>query len=214
MHTLMTRGCLGLVWLSVVAAVVGFVLPWATLDVKATRVVGGATQLIEGAPLEAVTGNLAKKLGNVVIQVKRGAETVTGKLPDLSQIPTHVNGPQIPQLVNRQDAQVVLALAEMLTGERQVGAKSYVVYLVPGLAILCGILVTLASRVRVACLLVGVVCVTVAGVGFWKLLTAKTETLLVAITIGQGLWLSLWAYVGLGVFAMVLALLARSQTST
>ena len=203
MHTLMTRGCLGLVWLSVVAAVVGFVLPWATLDVKATRLVGRATQLVEGAPL-----------GNVVIQLKRGAETVTGKLPDLSQIPTQVNGPQIPQLVNRQDAQVVLALTEMLTGERQVGAKSYVVYLVPGLAILCGILVTLASRVRVACLLVGVVCVTVAGVGLWKLLTAKMETLLVAITIGQGLWLSLWAYVGLGVFAMVLALLPRSQAST
>jgi len=61
---------------------------------------------------------------------------------------------------------------------------------------------------------VGIVCLVVAGGGFWKLLTTKTETLLVAITIEQGLWLSLWAYVGIGLAALVLAALARSRRVT
>ena len=214
MRTLMARGCLGCVWLSLAAAVVGFVLPWATLDVNTSRLTGPLGQVIEGTPLDALAGRVRQHAGRVVIQVKRGAETLTGQLPDLSQIPTHVNGPQIPQLINRSDAQVAIALAERLTGERQVGAKSYAVYLVPGLAILCGILLMLTRRARVACLLVGLACLGIAGVGLWKLLTTKTETLLAAITIGPGLWLSLWAYVGLGLAALALAILASSRPST
>lgn len=211
MQKLIARACLGGVWLSVVAAVVGFLLPWATLDVQSARLAGQLGQVAQGTPLEALAGTLRKRVGTVVIQLKRGTETFTGQLPDLSQIPTHVNGPQIPQFVNRRDAQVVMALAEMLTGQRQLGAKSYAVYLLPGLAILCGVLLTLTRRVRLVCLLVALACWGIAGVGCWKLLTTKTETLLVAITIGRGLWLSLWAYVGIGMAALALAIVGPSR---
>lgn len=195
MSRLLRVGLLGLAWLSVGAALVGFVLPWAMLEMKH----------VQGTALEELAGKLGQELGRVVVSVKRGAETVTGELPDLSQIADDVSGIQIPQLANRKDAKVVLALAEMLTGQRELGAKSYVVYLVPGLALLCGLLLTGAGRARTVCLLTAVLCFGIAGGGFWKLLTTKTDTLLVGIVIGQGLWMSLWAYVGLGVSAVGLS---------
>ena len=208
MRELARRGLLGLVWLSVVGAVVGFFLPWASLDVKYRQVTGQVNQLAEGTPFQDLAEQLKQKVGRVVIHVKHGAETIAGELPDLSTIPTQVSGAQIPQLANRKDVHVVVALAEMLTGQQQLGARSYVVYLLPGLAALCGLVVTLGRRWRVVCLLLGVGCLAISGFGFWKLTTTKTDTLLVAITIESGLWLSLWAYVGLGLAAVLLALLA------
>ena len=200
------------VWISVAASVIGFVLPWATLDVKAAHLPGQLTQALPGADLQALAGKLTSKIGRVTIQFKRGTETIAGELlPDLSTIPTSVSGLEIPQLVNRQDAKVAMAFAEMFTGQRDLGAKSYAVYLLPGLALLGGALVTLAGRMRLVCVGIGGMCLAIAGVGFWKLLTIKTGTLLVAITIGPGLWLSLWAYVGLGLSAIGVAMLGASR---
>lgn len=203
------------VWVSVAAAIMGFAKPWAHLDLKyrqvtesVERVVGGVERVTEGTPLEDVTRRLTEGLSRIVVQVRQGAETVTGELPDLSQIPTEVSGEQIPQLANRPDAKVVLALAEMLTGQRELGAKSSAVYLVPGLALLFGVMLTFASRQRLPCGFIGLLCLAVAGGGFWKLLTTDTNTLLVRIVIGVGLWMSLWAYAGLGAAAILLAWLA------
>ena len=194
------------VWIGVAAAMIGFVLPWATMDLKAARLAGQWGQAIPGSDLQILAGHLASNVGRVTLKIKRGAETITGELPDLSKIPTSVNGPQIPEWTNRQDSQVVMALAEMLAGQRDLGAKSYAVYLLPGLALLVGVLVTLAGRARAVCVVLGAACLAIAGLGFWKLLTTKTDTLLVAITIGPGLWLSCWAYTGLGVCALLRAL--------
>lgn len=195
------------VWISVAASVIGFVLPWATLDVKAARLPGQLTQALPGADLQALAGKLTSKIGRVTIQFKRGTETIAGELlPDLSTMPTRVSGLEIPRLANRQDAKVAIAFAEMFTGQRDLGAKSYAVYLVPGLALLGGALVTLARGLRVVRGGIGGACLAIAGLGFWKLLTIKTDALLAAVTLGPGVWLSVWAYVGLGLCAILLAL--------
>lgn len=200
-------GLLVIAWLGVVGAAAGFFLPWALLDVKYKGVTGSLNQVTQGTPLAGLTKRLTKEVGRVTLKVKRGAGVVTGELPDLSKIPTQVSGFEIPQFANRADAKVVLALAEVLTGQQQLGAKSYVVYLLPGLALIGVVFATLLKRVRVVCALLGLVCVAVAGAGFYKLLTVKTDTLLVAITFGRGLWLSLWSYVGIGLAAIGLAML-------
>ena len=143
--------------------------------------------------------------------VRRGAETVTGDLPSLGDLPKQVSGIQIPQLANQQDAQVAVALIELLTNERQhVGVKSYAVYLLPGIALLCAFLLTWCGRRAPVAIGTAIVCVLVAGVGFWKLLTTNTQALFIAISIGPGLWLSLWAYVGLAVAAGLHLLLGRT----
>ena len=72
-------------------------------------------------------------------------------------------------------------------------------------------LLTFLGRLRAAAIGTAVLCAAVAGVGFWKLLTTNTTALFIAITIGPGLWLSLWGYVAIAA-AGLLKSLAREGT--
>lgn len=188
----MTRLLRGLVWASVTTAVVGFFLPWARLRLR-EPLIGGA-----------------RRLERITVTVRQGDRTISGALPSLEEIPTRVSGWQIPRLANQPHAQLALALLELATNTHQhIGLKSYAVYLVPGMALLCGLLLTAwGHRMGVA---VGTAlwCAGMAAVGFWKLSTLTARSPVAAIVIGHGLWMSVWAYVGLAVIAGLLGLLGR-----
>ena len=202
---MMRWGIVGLVWVSVAAAIAGFFLPWAHIDLREPQLV---KQLRQASPFGDTIGGLTKDLRRIAVKIRRGTETITGDLPSLADIPKHVSGADIPRLANQQNAQVAIALAELLTRSRQpIGQQSYAVYLVPGLALLCGLLLTFLHRVPAVAAATALLCATVAGAGFWKLLTTNTATLLVAITIGRGLWLSLWAYAALALCSVLLLLI-------
>lgn len=184
-------------WVGAVATVAGFWMPWARIDLR-----------------EPAHVDLQRGMGRIAVTIRRGAETVTGELPSLADIPTEVSGAQIPQMVRRDDAQVAVALVELLTNSRfHLGLKRYAVYLLPGLALLCGLLLTVATRRKSVVWGVGLLCGGIAAVGFWKLSTMNAETLLVAITIGPGLWLSLWGYVGLALAAILARIDSLSRRS-
>jgi hypothetical protein len=200
-------------------AVVAFFLPWATVDLGEPGVARYLKQTAQGS-LDATGGQqafldrLAKKIGRVRVEVRRGTETIAGDLPSLSDIPREISGSQIPHVVNQEQARVATALFEMFTNSRQhLGLKSYAVYLVPGIALLLGLLLTfLGERSVPVALGVALCCSGIAGAGFWKLLTTRSEALFVAITIGTGLWWSLWAYVGLAMSAVWIVALGRRRT--
>jgi hypothetical protein len=174
--------------MSAVLAVVAFFLPWARMDVR----------------VRDLTRDLSKVLGRITVQFHRGAETIVGELPGLSNIPRQVSGVEIPRMANDPDAQAAMALFELLTGNRQdLGLKSHAVYLVPGVALAAALLLTVLGARRAFALGIALLCAAIATAGGWKLLTTKTETLLVAITIGPGLWLSVCSYVGLSVAAFI-----------
>jgi hypothetical protein len=198
----MHRVMLACTWLSVTGALVGFFLPWAHISLREPELARQVQHAVEG---QGLLGDLTEALGRVTVQVRRGAQTITGELPTLSEIPKQVSGVEVPRLANQKNAQVAAALFELLTNTRQrLGAKSYAVYLVPGVALLCGLLLSLLGSRRPVALGIAVVCAGVAGLGFWKLLTTNTQALFAAITIGRGLWLSLWAYAGLAVSALLM----------
>lgn len=213
MKIVVNRLLLGVAWLSVASAIAGFFLPWVTLDLTDRRLTDLVGHSVSEASLQELAGKLTKNVGRVVVHIHRNGETISGELPDLSKIPTRLTGAEIPTLANREDIHLVLALSEMWTGERRLGVKSFLVYLLPGVALLLGLLLTLARHRWVVCGLIGLVCVTIAAGGFWKLLTTNTRTLVVALTIGHGLWLSLWAYVGLGFASLMIGRIDRPRTS-
>ena len=139
MRTFLRWGSMGLAASSMIAAVVGFYLPWARIDLREPDVI---RQLRDTTPLGGVVDALKQDVGRIAVTVKRGAETVTGELPNLSDFPKQVTGAQIPQMVNEERAKVAAALVELLTNTRQhVGLKSYAVYVVPGFALLAGALI-------------------------------------------------------------------------
>lgn len=202
----MRRVWIGLVWLSVFAAVVGFYLPWAHFDLREPRLV---EQLKAGADQAGVLSPFLEGLGKVTATVRQGTETVTGTLPTLADIPEQISGAQIHELVNQPNAHVAIALVELFTDTRhRIGLKSYAVYLVPGFALLDGLLLTCWRRVRSVTLAVALGCAGLAAAACWKLLTMETTLPLVTITIGSGIWLSLGAYVGLALSALALAIVS------
>ncbi len=145
------------------------------------------------------------------MSVRQGTKIIGTDLASLKDIPTQVSGAQIPRVAGQEHAKVAIALMELMTNRRQhLSAKSYAVYLVPGIALLCGLLLIVVDDRR---MVVGValMCLGIAGLGFWKLLTTETATQLVAMTFGYGLWLSLWAYVGLAVAAGLCAVSSKRR---
>ena len=201
------RVVVGFIVASAAATVVGFVLPWAHLDLHQPGVV---KDLTGNLPLRDTLGGLSRDVGRIAVKIRRGTEVVTGTLPSLSDVPKEISGFQIPRLANSDKAQVAVALVELITNRRQqLGLESYAVYLVPGLALMCGALLLGLRRHRSLVLAIGGLCLAIAGTGYWKLLTTNTHTLFVAMTIGPGLWLSLGGYVGLGVSAGVQAFAAK-----
>ena len=182
----MRRVALGLGWGSAVVAVIAFFLPWARMEVRE----------------RGLSRDLTKALGRVTVQIHRGMETIAGELPNLSDIPREVSGVQIPRMANDQHTQVVMVLFELLTSSRQhLGFKSYAVYLVPGVALAMALLLMVPGRRRALTLGMALLCAVVFVAGCWKLLTTNAESLFISITIGPGLWLSLWSYAGLSLAA-------------
>ncbi len=173
------------VWLCVGAAVAGFFLPWARIELQESATL----------PLPSL-GPLTAE--HIEVQIRRESQIITGDLRSLAQVPRQLSGFQIPQFVNQALAQAAIALAEVFTHKRQrPELKSYAVYLLPGLAILCGVLMTTWGTRPSVAIGVATLCTVVAAAGFWTLLTRDTHVPFVTVTIGPGLWLSLWAYVAL-----------------
>ncbi len=204
----MTRSVvLALAWGSVGLACAGFFQPWVRIDVRSSGVVQSLNELASTS--ETLPG-LPKGLGRITATIRHGTNTVTGDLSSLGQIPHEISGAQVPQLANQQNAQLALAIMELLMNERQhIGLKSYAVYLLPGIALLCaGLLTVLGGRPPVAWGVAGL-CALIAGVGCWKLLTTNLRALIVAVSIAHGLWMSLWAYVGIAAAGVLAALSAK-----
>jgi hypothetical protein len=183
----MQRAAVGLAWVSVAASLAGFVLPWVTVGLR-----GVATYEDAG------------RLSRMTLQIRRGTETVAGSLLSGELLPRRVSGVQIPGLAQQEDMQVVVALMELLANTPQHAVlKSYAVFLVPGVALLCGLLLMGWSDRPAVAGGVMALCTAVAAVGSWKLLTVDPARSVVAVTIGWGLWLSVGAYVGLAAAALM-----------
>ena len=199
----MRRAGLTAAWVSVAAATAAFFLPWAKLDVRGARL----TELASSVP------GAEGRVSRVTLQIRRGTETVAGSLPSLDALPRQVSGARIPGLARQEGAQVMVALMELLTHTCQHATlKSDTVFLVPGVALLCGLLLTGWSDRPAVAGSVMVLCAAVAVAAGWKLLTLDSSRSVVAVTIGWGLWLSVGAYVGLAAAAALTGMSGRNRT--
>ena len=194
-------GALAATWAGVAVVVVGFFMPWVSIAVGAG---------MDGRPLAQLAADVADRLGGrVVVNVQRGAETVSGSLEELAAIPPQLSGAEIPDLARREDTRLALAVAELLTGRREFAQRSNRVYAVPAFAVLLALAAWIAGRRGVLLAVIGLAALSLAGYGFWRLATAKTHVPLLSVGIGPGLWLSCCGYLIVGAAAV----LAAVQTS-
>jgi len=187
------------IWLCVAATIAGFFLPWARVDLRQPEMV---QRLMASGEGQAATEKLGEGVNKLFGAIKRTTESVTGALP--GDVPKEVTGFDIPRIANQRNAKIAQALLEIFMGKQQhIGAKSYAVYLLPGLALISGMLLTWLRARRPVVLATSLVCLLIAVIGFWKLLTTNTTALLIAVVIGPGLWVSLSAYLGLAVAGLL-----------
>jgi len=201
-------------WACVATVVAAFFLPWARFQINPHGLTRVSDDLASTASFQELAQRLSDKVGRVVVTVQRGAETTTGQLSDLSAMPSEVAGVDIPRLARREDARLLAAVGGVLAPTRGTPetwrARSAMVYLVPILAVVVGLLMT-GWRRRLPLLALGALCLGIAGAGWWRLSVTAMDTFLATVRIGPGLWMSCLGYAGLGLAAIGLGLWTRDR---
>jgi uncharacterized membrane protein YfbV (UPF0208 family) len=106
-----------------------------------------------------------------------------------------VSGYDIPKMMNTKSSQVAVALASIFVKDaKDADMKSYAVYLMPILALVCVGLAVFGMKNRIALIIMAVISGGISLGGLFKLMTTDLNNAIVAISIEQGLWQILYAY--------------------
>ena len=176
-------------WAAAGIALLSFFLPWAELDLR--------TPKIEKQFSSKASKSLSKVFGG-----RPSARPKSGSPFGVKAIPSRLSGFQIPLYANQEAAKTAMQLSELFTHKRErVGPKSYLVYLLPGLAVLFAWLITWEASGKSAVAAAGLACAALGFGGIGYLLVTDTRALY-AVAIGCGLWASLGAYLLLAAAAV------------
>lgn len=146
---------------------------------------------------QAVVGELSKLL--------------TGKEEKISQ---SLSGFQVPAMANQQDARLAIAVMKIINPESQkVDQESYLIWLVPLLAVVILILSIILAQNQWVHLAGGAIGVLIFIIGLYKINSMHMDQTFLNVSIESGIWLTLWAYLGLGLVELInfLTLLLRRK---
>lgn len=175
----MQRWTLGLAWLCVGAAVSGFFLPWFSLSPQ----------------MVLALERLGAEPGRVTIELP--ASRLAVDLTSLAQTPHVLTGAQIPAFARSSQGRLVAAVAELLTRRPGATKPLIAVYVVPVVALFCGLLLWLGNPRRpFIAWIVAAGCAAILAYGGWRLSRIPNE-----VEIGVGLWVCLVGYMGLALAA-------------
>ena len=161
-------------------------MPWANVKASVTKVARSLTD--KAGPLKE-----APLAGKIIGKVKEATDALDafGGI----NIKTTVRGYDIPRLVNNKTSKVALSLAQILfKGTEGLGAKSYLVYLLPLLAFVSAALAVMGVKATQAVIAMLAVSGAISIGGLYNLYTADFSNLIIQIVIGKGLWQTMYAY--------------------
>lgn len=173
----------GLVIAASALIVISFFLPWAQADVSATGVSKSLASSLKGTPFaEKVAGKLNE------------ATDAIGSMGDLT-LKTRVSGYSIPVLVNQKSSKTAISLAEiMFKNVEGLDVKSYAVYLLPVLAVLCSFLSILGLKNKLFVIAMLLIAGVILIAGLYNLYTVDMQSITVKITIMNGLWFTMYGF--------------------
>ncbi len=199
---------LSLVVICAIAIMHGFFMPWAKASASATKVAKSLASSATGGILENTPF-----AGKFV----RGLDKATNKILDLGdiQIKTAVSGYDIPTLINKKSSQIAIAIASVMFKDvKDLDKKSMLVYLLPLLALVCIGLAIVGLKNKTAVIAMAVLSGGIAVGGLYNLMTVNLSDLPIQISIEQGLWQTLYAYLLIcvaGVIWLTLDILADKK---
>lgn len=188
---------LALVVICALAIVHAFFMPWAKASASAGKMAKGVSGSITGV------GKKAPLMGGLFGKIENVSEKVTGAA-DMVNIKMAVSGYNIPNMMNTKSSQVAVALAGIfLKDAKDADKKSYAVYLMPILALACIGLAIMGMKNKIALIVMAVMSGGIALGGLYKLMTTDLSNMAVAISIENGLWQTLYAYLLIFVISIV-----------
>ena len=174
----MSQSALAGVWVSIAVVVIGFFLPWFSLSPR----------------MSETLERLSREAGTVTIEYPRSR--LATDLATLARLPRTLTGAQIPVFVRSPSGQLATSVAELLSQRRGFAAQAAAVYLVPALALACGVLVSLAGRHRaLVAWTVAAACLALLAYSGWRWLSHAPT----GLEVGIGIWVCVIGYAGLAV---------------
>jgi hypothetical protein len=188
---------LALVVVCALAIVHAFFMPWAKASASATKVAKSLTRSATGGILENTpfAGNFIREL-----------DKATDKISDIGDIKvkTAVSGYDIPTLINKKTSQIAIAIASVMFKDvKDLDKKSMLVYLLPLLALACIGLAIVGLKNKIAIMVMAVLSAGIAVGGLYNLMTINLSNLPIQISIEQGLWQTMYAYLLICVIGIV-----------
>jgi hypothetical protein len=188
---------LSLVIICAIAIIHGFFMPWAKAGTSAGKIARGATGAVTGL------GKQAPGLGSFFGGVEKTANKVTS-VADAAGINMAVSGYSIPKMMNTKSSQVAVALAGIFVKDaKDADKKSYAVYLMPIFALVCIALAIVGMKNLIALIVMAVISGGISLGGLFKLMTTDLNNAIVAISIENGLWQTLYAYLLICVVSVI-----------
>ncbi|MDD3274685.1 MAG: hypothetical protein PHQ84_01245 [Candidatus Omnitrophica bacterium] len=114
-----------------------------------------------------------------------------------------ISGYQVPILANRRDSRLMIEVIKLYNpGVKDADRKSWLIWVVPLLALFLALVHAGIRENRWFNLAVGILGIAIYAVGVYKLKTTNMDKMVMSINILPGLWMTLSGYFGMGVVCM------------
>lgn len=115
-----------------------------------------------------------------------------------------ISGFQVPILANGPDAKLMITIIKLFNpAVTDADKKSWLIWGIPGLAVVLFALAVFLDKNKWANLGMGVLGVLIFAVATFKIMTTNLDKVVLNIAIGPGLWLTLWSYFGIGIISFI-----------
>jgi len=167
--------------------IISFFMPWAKV---VTSVTGVSKELASTAKGKLGGIPAAKKLLTKFEKVT----TEIGELGDV-KVKMAVSGYDVPVMVNNKTSKVAISLMEILTrSKKNLELKSYLVYLLPILGIVCAVLAVGGLKNKILVIIMLALSGVISIAGLYNLSTINISNIAVQVTIEKGLWYTMYSF--------------------
>ena len=125
-----------------------------------------------------------------------------------------ISGYDVPVMANGEDAKLMISIIKLfnpnVTGADK---KSYLIWGIPILALAIAVANLFLGKNKWFSLGVGIFGLAIFAVAVFKIKTTDLDKLVMSASIGSGLWITLWGYLGIGLCALANAVPAFLKKS-
>lgn len=116
---------------------------------------------------------------------------------------SNISAYQVPIMANDQDARLMISIIKIFNPKvENADKKSYLIWSIPALAALILLVSLLYGRNKWVNLIFGAIGCLIFFAAVYKIKTTNMDKLVLKVTTEPGLWLTLWAYLGIGIVGL------------